>query len=743
MGTKLIIVESPTKVKSIEKFNLGKDYKITACVGHVRDLPSNTLGVDEKHGFEPQYEIIHEKEKLVSELQSAAKKAETVYLAPDPDREGEAIACHIAKLLEGKAKDIKRIQFNEITKKAVLEALEHPRDLDINLFNAQQARRILDRLVGYKISPLLWKTVKRGISAGRVQSVALRLIVDREKEREAFVPEEYWLFRALLANEAHETFKVDLAKAGGKKAAITCKEEADALEQSLEGHDFVVKNVESKERVRNPHPPFTTSTLQQAANTRHGYSAKRTMGIAQRLYEGIEMKDGSIMALITYMRTDSTRISDEAREAAGKFILSSFGENYLPPEMRNFKVKATAQDAHEAIRPIDSSVTPDSVRDSLSEEQYALYKLIWSRFLASQMASAVYSDTLVTVSCGDTEWQARGQRQIFDGWTRVMDGDKDTLLPEIQKGAVLERRAIEKEQKFTQPPARYSEAALVRSLEELGIGRPSTYATIISTLENRGYVDKKERAFVPTELGRVVCQQLMECFAQLMDVHFTADMETQLDMVAEGKEGWVELLTDFSSQFNPVLEQAASAMKNFKGGMETSLKCPDCGKPLLIRFGKAGAFLACSGYPDCKYSSNFVRDDSGALKVCANDVKVMGTCPECGADLILKRSRTGSRFIACSAYPKCRHAQPYTTHVACPKCGQGELVEKSSKKGRLFYSCSRYPDCDYAMWNEPVNRACPECGSPYLVVRKTRQGTELACPNKECGYTASFSEENV
>ena len=737
MGTKLIIVESPTKVKSIQKFGLGDDYKIAACAGHVRDLPANALGVDEKNNFAPQYEVIKDKVKLVGELQAAAKKAETVYLAPDPDREGEAIACHIAKLLEGKAHDIKRIQFNEITKKAVLEALEHPRDLDVNLFDAQQARRILDRLVGYKISPLLWKTVKRGISAGRVQSVALRLIVDREKEREAFTPEEYWMFHALLGTGDGKSFKAELVKQDGKKIAITCRDEADALEKSLEGKEFQTAAVESRERVRSPQPPFTTSTLQQAANTRHGYSAKRTMGIAQRLYEGIEMEDGSTQALITYMRTDSTRISDEAKQAAAAYISTTFGMEYLPPEMRSFKVKATAQDAHEAIRPIDASVTPEKVRGSLTDEQYNLYRLIWSRFLASQMASAVYSDTTVTVACAQTEWLAKGQRQIFDGWTKVMPGDRDSLLPEVRQGEVLERKALEKEQKFTQPPARYSEAALVRSLEELGIGRPSTYATIITTLENRGYVEKKERAFVPTELGRIVCQQLMECFSQLMDVHFTADMETKLDMVAEGREGWVELLTDFCRDFNPTLEAASSAMKNYKGGLETKLVCPDCGKPLLLRFGKAGAFLSCSGYPDCKYSSNFVRTAQGSIEPCANEVQVVGTCPECGSDLVVKRARTGSRFIACTNYPKCRHASPYSTHVACPKCGKGELVEKSSRKGKLFYSCSCYPECDFATWNEPVKKTCPDCGSPYLVVRKTRKGTELACPNKECGFTTS------
>ncbi len=740
MGRNLIIVESPTKVKSIAKFDLGENYTVTACAGHVRDLPASSLGVDEEHGFEPQYEVIHEKEKIVSELQALAKQSDVVYLAPDPDREGEAIACHIATLLKGKAKDIKRIQFNEITRRAVLEALQHPRELDGNLFHAQQARRVLDRLVGYKISPLLWKTVKRGISAGRVQSVALRLIVDRESEREAFVPEEYWLFHALVRAASGEEFRLDLTRVGGRKAIIANAGQATEIERLIEGQPFRVTRVESKRRERQPLPPFITSTLQQVANTRHGYSARRTMGIAQRLYEGIEMGDGSVIALITYMRTDSTRISDEAREAAANFITATYGAGYLPPERRSFKVKATAQDAHEAIRPVDVTVTPESVRASLTDEQYHIYRLIWGRFVASQMAAAVYSDTSVTAACGVTEWQAKGQRQLFDGWTRVLPGDKDSVLPEVKEEELLEFGGVEKEQKFTQPPARYSEAALVRSLEELGIGRPSTYATIITTLENRGYVEKKDRAFVPTELGRVVCRQLLECFPQLMDVHFTAGMENKLDMVAEGKEGWVALLTDFAREFNPALEKAAAEMRNFKGGMKTDISCPECGRPLLIRFGKAGAFMACEGYPECRYTSNFTRDGGGRLELAPVTMTVVGRCPECGADMILKRARTGSRFIACSTYPECRCTRPWSTGVLCPRCRTGHLVEKSSKRGRIFYSCDRYPECDFALWNEPVARQCPDCGSDYLVVHRTKQGAELVCPNRECGYREALQD---
>lgn len=741
MSKSLIIVESPAKVKTIRKF-LGPEYMVEASVGHVRDLPSSSLGVDEDKGFAPHYQIIPGKEKVVSELKAAAEKADTVYLAPDPDREGEAIAWHVEELLRDKAKDIKRIQFNEITKRAVLEALKHPRDVDRDLVHAQQARRILDRLVGYKISPLLWRTVKRGISAGRVQSVALRLIVDREGEREAFVPEEYWVFRALVQGSIGEEFRLNLVKHRGKKVAIGSLAEARALEEEVQGKPFDVTKVDSKLRERQPQPPFTTSTLQQAANQRLGYGAKRTMGIAQRLYEGIEMGDGNVTALITYMRTDSVRISDEAQAAAATYIREQFGDKYLPGEERVYKAKASAQDAHEAIRPVDVSLVPDMVRPSLTAEQYNLYKLIWCRFVASQMAQAVYRDTTITAECGETQWQTKGQCQVFDGWQKVLPSEKDNLLPELEAGESLAVHAIEKEQKFTQPPARYSEASLVRTLEELGIGRPSTYATIISTLEDRGYVEKREKAFVPTELGRVVCRQLLENFAKLMDVHFTAQMEGALDKVAEGQEGWDELLSTFMDDFNPTLERADKNMKTVKGGMETELRCPDCGEPLLIRFGKAGAFLACKAYPTCKYSSNFVRDEHGHLSIAPVQQIVVGICPQCGSDLVLKRSRTGSRFIACSGYPECHYAAPFSTHVKCPKCGKGEIVEKSSKKGRIFYSCSTYPACDFSTWNEPVARECPECKSPYLVVRTTKQGTVLACPNRECGYTCSPSDED-
>ena len=739
MGKQLIIVESPAKVKTIKKF-LGPQYMVQASVGHVRDLPSSSLGVDEANDFAPHYEVIDNKKNVVSELRAAASKADTVYLAPDPDREGEAIAWHVAELIRDKAKDIKRIQFNEITAKAVKEALANPRELNGHLFDAQQARRVLDRLVGYKISPLLWKSIKRGISAGRVQSVALRLIVEREEAREVFKPEEYWLFKALLAAAVPPPFKAELAKVGGKKAVVSNAAQAQDIEDAMAGKPFVVESVEEKERERAPQPPFITSTLQQAANQRLSYTAKRTMNIAQRLYEGVELGDRGLTALITYMRTDSTRIADEARDAAKAFIEGSFGKEYLPKRARVYKAKGGAQDAHEAIRPVDVNITPDEVKPHLPPEQYNLYRLIWARFVASQMAGARFHDTTATISCAHTQWKAKGERLLFAGFLAAMPRGKeetDAELPPLTAGQTLTLEKLDKEQKFTQPPARFSEASLVRELEELGIGRPSTYAAIISTLQDREYVSLKERHFVPTDLGRVVCSQLVEHFGKLMDVGFTAQMEENLDKVADGQEQWVELLRRFSEDFNPTLAAASKNMKSLKGGMPANLPCPECGKDLLIKFGKAGAFLACSGYPECRYTSNFERREDGTVEAVAQEkpqYEKVGVCPQCGKDLVIKKSRTGSSFIACTGYPDCKHAAPLSTGVPCPRCGKGSLVEKSTKRGKIFYSCDQYPQCDFALWEKPVPGPCPRCNSPYLVEKKSRDGIKVICPVKGCGF---------
>ncbi|WP_353119578.1 type I DNA topoisomerase [Nitratidesulfovibrio sp.] len=753
MGKDLIIVESPAKVKTIKKF-LGGNYAVHASVGHVRDLPTSELGVDEANGFAPRYQVIDGKQKVVSALKEAAAKADNVYLAPDPDREGEAIAWHVAELIRDKNQNIRRIQFNEITARAVKEALDNPRELNRNLFDAQQARRVLDRLVGYKLSPLLWKKVKRGISAGRVQSVALRLIVDRETERRAFNPEEYWLFRARLAGATPPPFRADLHKLHGKKPAIGSAEDAAAVEAAMQGQPFVITGIDEKERQRQPQPPFITSTIQQSASQRLGYSAKRTMNIAQRLYEGVELGEAGTVALITYMRTDSVRIADEARDAAREFIAATWGDDHLPAKPRQFKTKGGAQDAHEAIRPVDVSVTPDSVRHLLPPDQFQLYRLVWQRFVASQMAAARFHDTTVTIACGPVEWRAKGERLLFPGFLaaspqkeaqegeEVAEGD----LPKLSVGEELTALSVEKEQKFTQPPARYTEASLVRELEERGIGRPSTYAAIISTLLDRDYTRLEEKHFAPTDLGAVVCDLLAGHFTTLMDVDFTAQMEGSLDKVAEGELDWVKLLEDFTGGFNPVLERASQAMDTVKGGLPSGIDCEVCGKPMVIKFGKAGTFLACSGYPTCRNTKNFTRDEKGNIQVeqkLREEPEKVGTCPQCGGDLVLKKARTGSRFIACTKYPDCTYTAPFSTGVPCPREGcEGVLVEKSSKRGKIFYSCSAYPKCDYALWDWPVPGPCPDCNSPLLVIKNTRaRGRHIACPEKTCKYSRDLDED--
>lgn len=746
MAKDLIIVESPAKVKTIRKF-LGTRYAVQASVGHIRDLPSKILGVDENNGFVPQYEIIPGKEKIVEALREAAAKADNVYLAPDPDREGEAIAWHVAALIEDGKKNIQRIQFNEITARAVKEALAHPRPLNANLFDAQQARRVLDRLVGYKISPLLWNKVKRGISAGRVQSVALRLLAERDAERRAFVPEEYWLFRAFLDAGAPPVFRADLHKVNGKKPVLNTEKDALALEARIKGKPFTVESVEVKERERTPPPPFITSTLQQAANQRLGYTAKRTMSIAQRLYEGVDLGEAGTMALITYMRTDSVRISEEARSAAKEFIEQTWGNDYYPPKARHFKSKGGAQDAHEAVRPVDVSITPDSIKPLVAPEQYQLYRLIWTRFVASQMAGARVQDTVVLALCEGVQFRAKGERVVFPGFYILspQKGEDVVELPALAPGQPLAVEKLEKEQKFTQPPARYTEASLVRELEERGIGRPSTYASIIATLLEREYAVIEDKHFAVTDLGRVVCQLLTENFQDLMDVGFTAAMEEHLDKVAEGEEDWVDLLGRFTKDFNPILEKAAKAMSSVKGGLPSGLACPECGKPTVIKFGKAGPFLACSGYPDCRFTSNFTRDEAGEVHIAGREQpqhEIVGKCPECGGDLALKKARTGSRFIACTRYPECRYARPYSTGVSCPACKTGMLVEKSSKRGKIFFACDQYPKCDYAMWDEPVPGPCPKCGSPLLALKRPRGGKPyVGCPEKKCGYRQTSAED--
>jgi DNA topoisomerase I, bacterial len=815
MSKNLIIVESPAKVKTIGKF-LGKDYMVEASVGHVRDLPVRDLGVDEAQGFAPRYQVIKGKEEVVKRLKAAAKKAGQVFLAPDPDREGEAIAWHVAELIKDENQNLSRIQFNEITPRAVREALEHPRELNERLFDSQQARRVLDRLVGYKISPILWKKVKRGISAGRVQSVALKLIVEREKLRRAFRPEEYWPFKALLAAGTPPPFWTELWKNDGKAVKpgsnpIGSAAEAEALHEELSRADFLVDSVEEKKRKRSPLPPYITSTLQQDANNRLGYPAKKTMTIAQRLYEGVDLGDRGTLALITYMRTDSVRIADEARDAARDMILSRFGKDFLPAKPRAYKTKGSAQDAHEAIRPVDVTLSPDQLKPLLPADQFRIYSLIWQRFVASQMADAEFWDTTVTVRAAKTLWRTKGERLLFPGFlaaqAKVAKKDAESAEPEAEEAATadlpklapgdrLDVREIRKEQKFTTPPARYSEASLVKELEELGIGRPSTYAAIISTIQDREYVRLEEKRFAPSELGVTVSDQLSEHFPELMDVGFTADMENKLDAVSEGKQDWTALIRHFAEGFYPLLEKAQKEMTRIN--QDTGVVCEICGKPMAVKFGKTGEFLGCTGYPDCKSIKNVTRDENGAIVIhergqnqvtditcdlCGKPMlvksgsrgeflgcsgypdckgiknftrdengaivvreaaaqEVVGKCPKCGKDLLLKTARTGSRFIACSGYPDCDYTEPFRTGVKCPNPGcDGELVEKSSRRGKVFYSCSRYPKCDYATWDWPIAETCPDCGHPVLVRKHTKaKGDIIACPKKGCSYSRPVDE---
>lgn len=746
----LIIVESPAKVNTIKKF-LGKNFKVEASVGHIRDLPTKQLGVDENNGFCPVYQVVSGKNKVVEQLKQLSEQSRTVYLAPDPDREGEAIAWHVAELIKEKNQNIKRIQFNEITSSAVQNALKNPRGLDENLFCSQQARRILDRLVGYKISPLLWQRVKRGISAGRVQSVALRLIVEREVERQNFVPQEYWVFKSVLQAKEPPEFEAELWKVEGKKFLIDSETKAQELEDEIRKCVFYVEKVEEKEKYRQPKPPFITSSLQQEASNRLNFSAKKTMSLAQSLYEGLELKDRGLTALITYMRTDSVRVAKEAQSAAKDWILQNMGKEYYPSKPRVYKSKNTAQEAHEAIRPVDVFITPQEIKNNLSRDLYRLYNLIWTRFVASQMASARVWDTTVTLIAGRTQWRSKGVRLIFSGFMSIYspeDSMKEVVLPDLQKDQELYLKNLSKEQKSTQPPGRYTEASLVKKLEEKGIGRPSTYAQIISTLREREYVRMEKKQFVPTELGYTVNDMLVDHFSRLVDIGFTAEMEKNLDSVAEGSLNWQELLQDFSREFYPTLEKAEKNMTRVKGGMESEIVCSECGRPMLIKFGKNGEFLACSGYPECNNTCDFKRDENGNLQIVEKkpqNLQKMGICPQCGHELVLKTSRTGNRFVACSNFPECKYVRSYSTGVPCPKedC-PGELVERSTKRRKIFYACNQYPECKYALWNYPVQEKCPQCGSPVLVWKSSKtRGEYLACPEKSCNYWRQLEQTEM
>jgi len=690
----LVIVESPAKAKTIGKY-LGSKFIVKASMGHIRDLPKSQIGVEIENEFQPKYITIRGKGNVLKELKDASKKVKKVYLAADPDREGEAIAWHLAHYLELDERDECRVVFNEITKQAVKDAFKTPRPIDMDLVNAQQARRVLDRLVGYKISPLLWKKVKKGLSAGRVQSVAVKLVIDRENEINAFIPEEYWSITAHLLKGA-AAFEAKFYSLHGDKKELKNEQDVKEVLEAIGGASFIVGDVKEKERQRNPSPPFITSSLQQEAARKLNFRASKTMQVAQQLYEGVDLGNEGTVGLITYMRTDSTRISPVAQEETLAYIAQKYGQTYVPESPRIYlKKNANTQDAHEAIRPTSVLREPDSVKAYLSRDQLRLYKLVWERYVASQMASAVLDTMTVDLNAGSVQFRANGSKLKFPGFMKIYvegndDGqaDEERLLPPLSAGERVETSQIDPKQHFTQPPPRYTEARLVRTLEELGIGRPSTYAPTLETIQKRNYVAIEEKKFVPTELGELIIQLMEEFFPEILDAEFTAHMEDDLDHVEEGKENWVQVIGEFYKSFEKRLTVAEEEMKEVEIRDEPSDEtCDKCGKPMVYKMGRFGKFLACSGFPDCRNTKPIVKD----------------------------------------------------TGVGCPKCGKGQVVERRSKKGRLFYGCDRYPECDYVSWDKPVAQACPDCGG-LMVEKRSRGNVQWHCT--VCGHDESAPDES-
>jgi DNA topoisomerase I len=820
MARSLVIVESPAKAKTINKY-LGRNFTVKASYGHIMDLPKKDLGIDVRRGFKPTYIVSPNKVAVVEGLQKAAQKADAVYLAGDPDREGEAICAHLAGLLapamgekksaggngtgkkkrgtarrkeketEAAKRAIYRVMFNEITPRAIRAAFEHPGEINSHLVDAQQARRVLDRLVGYKISPLLWDKVRRGLSAGRVQTVALRLIVEREREIRAFTPVEYWSIHAQLAAGEPPAFEAKLVRHNGQETEIHTQAEADAVIAAVEPARWQVSGVAQKEKRRYAPPPFTTSKLQQAAYNRLRYTAKRTMALAQRLYEGVELGEEGSVALITYMRTDSVRVSSDALGQVRELIGATFGADFRPEKPNFYKSKKEAQEAHEAVRPTDVTRTPADVRKYLSDDLFKLYQLIWQRFVASQMVPAVFDQTTIDIAAADYTFRATGSVKKFDGYLAVYqaeveeegdDEEAERRLPAVREGEVLRLEQIRPEQHFTEPPPRYTEATLVRELEEKGIGRPSTYASIISTIVEREYVNKDQGRFRPTLLGEKVSELLVKSFEDIFDVGFTARMEEELDEIEEGKLPWRQSVKEFYTRFEQDLDQAKGEMESYKAGIPTGRKCEKCGKgellerisrlgfflgcsrypecdfiqdlspelpgeedeesateycencgrEMVIKRGRWGPFLACTGYPECKTTRRLV---SGTRRARQPDEPLEEKCPECGAQLVRRHGRYGE-FIGCSAYPKCKYIRAKTLGIRCPKCATGELVERVAKKGRrrTFYGCNRYPECDFTTPYRPIAEACPHCGAPFIVEKRGKKGTIRACLKEDCGW---------
>ena len=759
MSKNLVIVESPAKCKTIEKY-LGKDFQVLASYGHVRDLVPKEGAVDPDHDFAMKYQVIDRNLRHLQEISKAIKKADNLYLATDPDREGEAISWHVYEYLKGKKllkdKPVHRVVFHEITKKAVSDAIEHPTELSTTLINAQQARRALDYLVGFNLSPLLWKKIRRGLSAGRVQSPALRMIVERELEIEAFESREYWSHTAEASAEG-KPFKARLTHFNGEKLeqfSITDEKRAtevrEALLDAADGK-LIVKKLEKKQRKRNPAAPFITSTLQQEAARKLGFTTRKTMMVAQQLYEGIDL-GGETMGLITYMRTDSVNLADEAIASIRDLISEKYGADSLPKQPRSYKTKSkNAQEAHEAIRPTDAFRLPEQVKNRLTPDQFKLYNLIWKRTVACQMIHATLNLVAVDLTCGSDKnmFRATGSTIAKPGFMSVYlegqdDGkegdDKESFLPPMEEGRPVDLIDINASQHFTEPPPRYSEASLVKALEEHGIGRPSTYATIISTLQNRDYVTLEKKRFHPTDVGRIVNKFLTEHFNKYVDYNFTANLENDLDAVARGEKDWIPLLDEFWRPFIKLVHEKEESVQRKDVTQEAiDEKCPECGSPLSIRLGRNGRFIGCTNYPECSYTRNLNDDGSQSQEP---EVVEGRTCPKCDSALVIKTGRYG-KFIGCSNYPACKHIEPLEkpldTGVECPKCHQGNILKRKSRYGKIFYSCSEYPKCDYALWNAPIKESCPECNWPILTLKTTkRRGPEKVCPQKECKYATPY-----
>ncbi|MFQ5874044.1 MAG: type I DNA topoisomerase [Dehalococcoidia bacterium] len=749
----LVVVESPAKAKTLEKY-LGRDFQVKASVGHVVDLPKSKLGVDIAKGFVPDFHVIQGKKKVIEELRRAAKDKENIYLASDPDREGEAIAWHIADQIGKDHNRFHRVLINEITRKAVQEAIAHPQKLDRKKFEAQVARRILDRLVGYQISPILWKKVRRGLSAGRVQSVAVRLVCEREKDIRAFVPQEYWSLTAMVEGRVGPSFEARLVQWQGEK--IDNKKfriESEALVQeimgSLEGLPWAITQVEKKERRRFPAP---TSKLQQEASRKLGFQPQRTMQIAQRLYEGVELGSEGAVGLITYMRTDSTRISADALQEARHYIQGAYGVGYLPEKPVTYRSKKGVQDAHEAIRPTSMDYTPERVRRYLRRDAFALYSLIWNRFVASQMTPALFDQTAFDIRVGETLFRATGQQLKFVGFMRLYiegrdeeEEEKEATLPDLQAGEPLKLLSLEPRQHFTQPPPRFTQATLIKELDERGIGRPSTYAGILSNVLNREYVVVDERrSLMPTELGFLVTELLVDSFPDILNAEFTAGMEGILDKVEEGKENWIKVMKRFYASFSRDLKKAESEMRDVKREeVPTDIPCEKCGAMMVVKWGRNGEFLACPRYPGCRNTKNFTRGTNGDVQV-VDEVEVDEACEECGRPMQVRWGKYG-RFLGCSGYPECKNIRslekPVDLGIRCPECKEGNLQGKKSRRGKLFYGCDRYPDCHFATWDRPVAEVCPQCGEPILYEKVTkRAGRVQRCHKKECNYKVRVAE---